>query len=299
MSSHSTGFLADVSRSWNTAKQSQERASRPDADLAGKDGFTFGDIIDAINPLHHIPVVNTLYRSITGDDIDGGARMVGGALYGGIYGLVASTVDWIIEQETGQDTGEHVMTALGFGDDKPTTDQTPMNTASADTAGATTNDRLHATNAALTKESLTNPAPHLAFPEHAEFYDDPVTYIWGPQAGVPPYLPKSEPKGVSHLQAETANRTLPSHPQSVKQHPNPTAQASATTMANRGSLWSQQPHEAHQQSYTHLALLKQTRPRQLVEPTTPLSSVNTARLTTVRAYQAAIARVQTPLAMPK
>ena len=46
----------------------------------GKDGFTFLDFLDMVNPLHHIPIVSTLYQSITGDTIDPGAKIVGGTL---------------------------------------------------------------------------------------------------------------------------------------------------------------------------------------------------------------------------
>ena len=47
------------------------------------DGLTFGDIIDVINPLQHIPVVSTIYWELTGDKISPAARMAGGALFGG------------------------------------------------------------------------------------------------------------------------------------------------------------------------------------------------------------------------
>ncbi|MBT5663730.1 MAG: hypothetical protein HOJ06_00205, partial [Rhodospirillaceae bacterium] len=43
----------------------------------GEDGLTFGDVLDIINPLQHIPVVSTLYRELTGDEISPGARMAG------------------------------------------------------------------------------------------------------------------------------------------------------------------------------------------------------------------------------
>ena len=44
----------------------------------GKDGFTFFDFLDVINPLQHIPVVSTLYRSLTGDEIDPASHGVAG-----------------------------------------------------------------------------------------------------------------------------------------------------------------------------------------------------------------------------
>ena len=80
--------------------------------LWGGDGLTFGDIIDIINPLQHIPIVSTIYRAITGDDIAAAPKVAGGALFGGVIGLVVSIIDTAIEQITGQDTGEHLLALL-------------------------------------------------------------------------------------------------------------------------------------------------------------------------------------------
>lgn len=82
--------------------------------MFGKDGFTFSDFLDIINPLQHIPVVNTVYRAITGDKIDPGARLIGGGLFGGPIGLVASMVSGMVEEATGKDPGEHALAALGI-----------------------------------------------------------------------------------------------------------------------------------------------------------------------------------------
>lgn len=59
------------------------------ADL-DKDPFGFGDIIDMINPLQHIPIVNKLYQSATGDTIGAVAMIVGGAIFGGPLGALTS-----------------------------------------------------------------------------------------------------------------------------------------------------------------------------------------------------------------
>ena len=47
------------------------------AAVFGKDGFTFHDVLDAINPLHHLPVIGPLYRAVTEDDIAAAPRVVG------------------------------------------------------------------------------------------------------------------------------------------------------------------------------------------------------------------------------
>ncbi len=75
----------------------------------GEDGPTFFDILDIINPLQHIPIISTLYRAVTGDEIDPVPRIAGGALFGGLIGAVSSLVDVVIEELTGSDIGEHVL----------------------------------------------------------------------------------------------------------------------------------------------------------------------------------------------
>lgn len=86
--------------------------------LWGKDGFTFSDLLDFINPLQHIPVVSTLYRSFTGDEIGNAARIVGGAAIGGIGGLVSSLIDTVVEGATGKDIGSHILALVKDGEPK-------------------------------------------------------------------------------------------------------------------------------------------------------------------------------------
>ena len=83
---------------------------------AGESGLGFGDLLDAINPLQHLPIVGTLYRALTGDTISETARMAGGALYGGPAGLVGALANLMVEKETGSDIGG---TALAWVTDEP------------------------------------------------------------------------------------------------------------------------------------------------------------------------------------
>jgi hypothetical protein len=80
--------------------------------LFGDDGFTFADFIDIINPLQHIPVLSTLYRHLTGDTIDAGPQVMGGTLFGGPIGAVASLINVFVEENTGKDLGEHAVAFL-------------------------------------------------------------------------------------------------------------------------------------------------------------------------------------------
>ena len=83
----------------------------------GKDGFTFLDFLDVINPLQNIPLVGTMYRSITGDQIDPGSRIAGSGLFGGPIGTVVALANVTIEQKTGQDIGSHMMALFTKQDD--------------------------------------------------------------------------------------------------------------------------------------------------------------------------------------
>lgn len=80
--------------------------------------ISFGDLLDAINPLQHIPIIATIYRHLTGDDIGNVARVVGDGLYGGPIGIVAGLASVAVKEETGKDPGDHVL-ALLTGDDVP------------------------------------------------------------------------------------------------------------------------------------------------------------------------------------
>ena len=65
-------------------------AARESDGFFGADGFGFDDFLDLINPLQHIPIISTIYREITGDTISDGARIFGGALFGGPPGFAAA-----------------------------------------------------------------------------------------------------------------------------------------------------------------------------------------------------------------
>ena len=89
---------------------SDARKENEDADL------TFDDLIDVINPLHHLPVVSTIYRAITGDQISVHARAMGGGLYGGPVGLLAAGATMAVEEATGM-TASNTLASLFSGED--------------------------------------------------------------------------------------------------------------------------------------------------------------------------------------
>ncbi len=86
----------------------------------GADGLDFEDFLDIINPLQHIPLVSIAYRSITGDEISSGARVIGGGLFGGPAGVFLGAINAAMaEASGGEDFGAFALNTI-TGED-PTT----------------------------------------------------------------------------------------------------------------------------------------------------------------------------------
>lgn len=72
-------------------------------------GDFFDTLLDIINPLQHIPLVSSLYRELTGDEIEPAARLVGGAVFGGPVGFASATANAVLEQASGRDVFGHAI----------------------------------------------------------------------------------------------------------------------------------------------------------------------------------------------
>ena len=70
---------------------------------AYQEEFSFGDLLDMVNPLHHVPVLGHIYREVTGDEIKPIGQIMGGAVFGGPVGAASGLVNTIVEEETGKD----------------------------------------------------------------------------------------------------------------------------------------------------------------------------------------------------
>jgi hypothetical protein len=53
---------------------------------------TFDEFLRALNPLHHLPVIGTIYRAATGETIQPALRVLGGAVTGGPLGALSAAV---------------------------------------------------------------------------------------------------------------------------------------------------------------------------------------------------------------
>ncbi|MCD8526124.1 MAG: hypothetical protein LRY62_02875 [Alphaproteobacteria bacterium] len=97
--------------------------------------FGFGDVIDMVNPLQHIPIVGHVYRELTGDTIKPIAQIVGGAVFGGPLGAAGGLVNTIIKEETGRDITANAM-ALAEGEKIAWRSERPPATRIASVAAA-------------------------------------------------------------------------------------------------------------------------------------------------------------------
>lgn len=77
-----------------------------------KDNFDFGDIIDIVNPLHHIPLVNYAYRKLTNDEIRPISEIVGGSIYGGATGGIAALANVVSKESTGKNLTENLQALI-------------------------------------------------------------------------------------------------------------------------------------------------------------------------------------------
>lgn len=115
--------FSQMVRQSDSAANSSGVSGAPSQDGGGFIAF-IKTVIDIINPLQHIPVISTMYRHITGDEISPVARIAGGALFGGPVGLAAGVVNAAVENSTGKDIGENML-AMMSGDDKKAKPEKP------------------------------------------------------------------------------------------------------------------------------------------------------------------------------
>lgn len=93
------GIAALLHASNNQSAANELSPEKTTNSIFGEDGFTFGDIIDIINPLQHIPIVNSIYRKVTGDVIAPAMEIAGGALFGGPIGAALSVVTNVFKSQ--------------------------------------------------------------------------------------------------------------------------------------------------------------------------------------------------------
>ncbi len=89
--------------------------SAPHTTAATNEEFKFADLIDMINPLHHIPVIGHIYREISEDEIKPIGQIIGGGIFGGPLGAAGGLVNTVIEAETGKDVAGNALSMVKDG----------------------------------------------------------------------------------------------------------------------------------------------------------------------------------------
>ena len=64
----------------------------PDAAWPQPIKMSFGQVLSALNPLQHIPIVGRIYRAETGNDIPAPLKILGAGLFGGPLGILGAAV---------------------------------------------------------------------------------------------------------------------------------------------------------------------------------------------------------------
>ena len=92
------------------------------AALATGSNVTFRQILSELNPLQYLPVVGTIYRSVTGDTVPETARAIGSflvsGLIGGPIGLAVNAAIQAFDKVTGFDPekiGHNLLASIGIG----------------------------------------------------------------------------------------------------------------------------------------------------------------------------------------
>ncbi len=75
----------------------------------GENGFNIEDVFDVFNVLQHVPVVSGIYQEVTEQDISPVSKLVGGFLYGGMFGVAFSALDLAIESYSGASINDQLV----------------------------------------------------------------------------------------------------------------------------------------------------------------------------------------------
>jgi hypothetical protein len=91
-------------------------ANTQPAQPAADHSISFHDILHALNPLQYLPVIGTIYRAVTGDQIPEMVRRAGSlvvsTLLGGPIGAITNVASTIFEKITGIDVDKTMQAAL-------------------------------------------------------------------------------------------------------------------------------------------------------------------------------------------
>ena len=240
-------FVGDYRQPQLSARQ---RALGHDGTSAGE--LSFGDFLDIINPLQHIPIVSTLYREITGDEISPHARIFGDTLFGGPMGFVSAIANAFYEEVAGEDPGETLLaffTGEDAAEDPQFADGDPGGDAEVVPAAAAPEAPLETAAGpdpdAHAAAVLPEPAPGMLTGQdalNALFLD-----LGGARPNAPaapaPTAPAAAPPPAAEAQAQAA-RSYPLPPRHIRVGPAAPETAAPPGVAGNPLLFAQESGEA-------------------------------------------------------
>lgn len=221
--------------------------SRENPEFFGEDGLSFGDFLDIVNPLQHLPVIGTIYREITGDEISQGARLAGDTLYGGPLGLAGAIVNNAVEEHSGKDIGENLI-AMVTGDDA---DEIPPETQIANAAG-TPSETATAQQPSVRSDQSPDLSPD-STRNNAAVVGNPVAEASGSQTAVHPFAVSTPQTGSPLFGARNQSA------QATVANPQPTAPDKAATPQPVSYGKPQRLSEDVARQLKHIAALSQER----------------------------------------
>lgn len=92
--------------------QALSTANASTSDSADDSNSLFGTLVDTLNPLQHIPIISSLYRSYSGDDENAFSHVVGNTIYGGPISGIAAVLSEVYNAISGSDKPDATKTAL-------------------------------------------------------------------------------------------------------------------------------------------------------------------------------------------
>lgn len=97
-------------RSADTASRVVQTDSSEQSQFQASDeGLSFDEVLNSLNPLHHVPIVSTIYQAVSGEKIGIGPRMIAATILGGPVGLIIAGIAAFIEEMSGGTIAEHAV----------------------------------------------------------------------------------------------------------------------------------------------------------------------------------------------
>lgn len=249
-------------------------------------GLGFGDLLDVINPLEHIPVVSYVYRKLTGHTQAEGAEIAGDGLYGGPLGLIGGIVNGVMRHTTGNDAVGHAAVALGIDKapaDKPAAAKTDVASASTDAAtAATVTGGLATGGQAQTPVQMAAADPAAAATGIGQ---TPATAVGGlasvgiamPAAAVQTAAGAAAAYSASAQQAPAGQaQAAPGQADAVQGATPATTVGTTDAVAPMGTRWFAAPQRAAIDVISARPSAGTPMPASMMQPVRPLAGVNTA-----------------------